>query len=195
VLTAPTFHQVKDILWRELRFWYPRVQAELGGEELPKDPATGLHLPGGAEIVGISTKAPENLAGISGANLLFIVDEASGFPDELYEVIKGNSAGGAKIVAISNPTRTVGWFYQGFRRGTYDLRPANDNGIPSHRWRLLHISSEETPNVLANAELVPGLALPRTSPRCARSAGPTGRSRRSTSCACGASSRRAPPTR
>lgn len=160
ILTAPTFRQVKDILWRELRLWYPRLRAQVHGPELPKDPSTGLELSGGRQIVGVSTNQPENLAGISGAELLFIIDEASGFPDELYEVIKGNSAGGAKIIAISNPTRTVGWFYNGFRNGTYDLRPANDNGITPSRWRLLHISSEESPNVVANDNGVPypGLA-------------------------------------
>lgn len=161
VLTAPTFHQVKDILWAELDRWYPKVQAALGGEPLAKDPATGLSLPGGRKIIGLSTKKPENLAGRSGSQLLFIVDEASGYPDELLSVLRGNSAGGAKIVGISNPTRTVGWFYDGFRSGTYDLRPSNDNGVPPSRWRLLHISSEESPNVVANDNgvLVEGLAL------------------------------------
>ena len=174
VLTAPTFHQVKDILWRELKRWYPKVQSLLEGEDLPKDPATALQLPNGAEIIGLSTAKPENLAGISGANLLFIVDEASGFPDDLYEVVEGNSAGdGSKIVGISNPTRTVGWFYEAFRSGTYDLTPsANDNGVPwgtpewdelevaRQRWRLIHISSEDTPNATNpdKSTHVPGLA-------------------------------------
>jgi phage terminase large subunit len=163
VLTAPTFHQVKDILWRELTIWYPRLRSKLRGGDLPKDPATGLDLAGGRKIIGISTAKPENLAGISGAELLFIIDEASGFPNELFEVIMGNSGGGAKIVAISNPTRTVGWFFDGFKKGTYDLAPANDNGIPESRWRLLHISSEQSPNIVANdnGALYPGLAEPK----------------------------------
>jgi phage terminase large subunit len=163
ILTAPTFHQVKDILWRELRAWYPKVKGALGGPDLPKDPGTGLDLPGGRQIVGISVSQPENLAGISGPELLFIVDEGSGFPDELFEVIRGNSAGGSKIIAMGNPTRTVGWFFEAFRvgksGGTYDLRPANDNGVPRHRWRLLHISSEEAARYqAANDNGVPGLA-------------------------------------
>lgn len=162
ILTAPTFRQVKDILWRELEQWYPAVQGALSGGDIPLDPATGIRLPNGGQIIGVSTSKKENLAGYSGPNQLFIVDEASGFPDDLYETIKGNSAGGAKIVAISNPTRTLGWFYEGFKTGTYDLRSANDNSIPLHRWRLLHISSEESPNVLAaandNGVLIPGLA-------------------------------------
>lgn len=163
LLTAPTFRQVKDILWHELARWYPAVQGALDGEDMPLDPATGIRLPNGGQIVGVSTSKKENLAGYSGANQLFIVDEASGFPDELYVTLKGNSAGGSKIIAISNPTRTVGWFYQGFKSGTYDLRPANENGIAPHRWRLLHISSEESPNIAANDNgrpLIPGLALP-----------------------------------
>ncbi|MFW5921217.1 MAG: hypothetical protein ACOCUS_05200 [Polyangiales bacterium] len=159
VLTAPSFHQVKDILWRELREWYPKVRTALGGGELPKDPGTGLELEGGRRIIGLSTSKPENLAGISGSELLFVVDEGSGFPDDLYEVLKGNAAGGAKIVGISNPTRTVGWFFEGFRRGTYDLSPANDNGVPAHRWRLLHISSEDAARWNAeNDNAIPGLA-------------------------------------
>lgn len=163
LLTAPTYKQVKDILWTELTRWYPAVQAALNGGDIPLDPGTGIRLPNGSQIIGLSTTKKENLAGYSGANQLFIVDEASGFPDELYETLKGNSAGGSKIIAISNPTRTVGWFYKGFRTGTYDLRPANENGIPLHRWRLLHISSEESPNIAANDNgqpLIPGLALP-----------------------------------
>lgn len=176
VLTAPTFHQVKDIIWRELRLWYPKVQAALDGTDLPLDPATGLSLPGGRQIVGISTKQPENLAGFSGPEQFFIIDEASGFPDELFEVVQGNAAGGAKIAAISNPTRTVGWFFRAFKSGTYDLAPANDNGErneeDSTRWRLVHISSEHTPNVKLGRRVVPGLATRQYIAEMRRDCGP-----------------------
>lgn len=147
LLTAPTFNQVKSILWRELRnLFRDRALADKLGAELPLDPSTGLQLPDGNEIVGISTKTKENLAGFSGANLLFIIDEASGFPDDLWEVISsGNAAGGAKIFVISNPTRTSGWFYDLFRR---KLRG----------WVLFKVSSEMTPNVRSGQKLIPGLA-------------------------------------
>ena len=159
VMTAPTGHQVKSILWRELRARYGAVREPLGGAPLPLDPATGLHLPDGGEIFGISTKDPEALAGISAPELLFIVDEASGFPDALYEAIKGNAAGGATIVGISNPTRTAGWFFKGLRTGTYDLD--QEGAFAPGRWRLLHISSEESPNIVggaANDGAIAGLA-------------------------------------
>jgi len=149
LLTAPTFAQVKNILWKELANVYRdrRLEAKLGAP-LALDPSTGLRLPNGNEIIGISTKTTENLAGISAPEMLFIVDEASGFPDDLWEVLsKGNAAGGVKIFCISNPTRTSGWFFRIFReRAKFS------------RWQCFTISSENTPNARSGKRLVPGLA-------------------------------------
>ena len=173
VLTAPSASQVKDILWPELQKWIPAVLKHLGSPEVPKDPSTGIRLEDGRAIFGRTSNKPERMAGISGDQILIIIDEASGYDDALYEPMEGNTAGGAHIVAISNPTRTAGWFYESFKSGTTDLEvaPANDNaafGTPEwdkaeserQRWRLIHISSEATPNV-TNPDLskhVPGLA-------------------------------------
>lgn len=147
VLTAPTFHQVKNILWRELTNIYrARSLESVFGAALPLDPSTGLKFGNGNEIVGLSTKQPENMAGISAPEMLFIVDEASGFPDDIWQVLsKGNAAGGVKIFVISNPTRTAGWFFELFRsKNPY--------------WLLFTISSENTPNAVSGVRLVPGLA-------------------------------------
>lgn len=160
VMTAPSADQVKDILWPELVKWLPKVSASLRitDKDVPKDPATGVRLADGRAIFGRTSNKPERMAGISGDQILFIIDEASGYDDSLYEPLEGNTAGGAHVVAISNPTRTVGWFYQAFKAGTRDLtpEPANDNdwGTPEwdeaedkrQRYRLIHINSEETPN-------------------------------------------------
>jgi phage terminase large subunit len=143
VLTAPSLHQVKNILWHELRKQWPQVRGDLGGD-IPKDPRTGLEVDSGAQILGLSTDDQEKLAGVSGADLLFVIDEASGYPDELFQVIEGNAAGGAKVFAISNPTRPSGWFFEA-HQGMGD-------------WRTYRISSEETPNVVSGERLIPGLA-------------------------------------
>jgi len=146
ILTAPTFEQVKGIIWRELHAFYRKKNlADKLGAELPLDPSTGLQLPNGNEIKGLSTKTKENLAGISAPNLFFIIDESSGFPDELFATILGNAAGGAKIFAISNPTRTSGWFFKIFFTQSDD-------------WIRITLNSENTPNVRAKKKLIPGLA-------------------------------------
>ena len=85
------------------------------------------------------------MAGLSGAEILFIIDEASGFPDALWEPIFGNMAGGGRLLALGNPTQLSGPFYEAFTQ-------------KQEFWSTLHISSEESPNVLAGDVLIPGLA-------------------------------------
>lgn len=166
IMTSTTDHQVNNILWRELRM----LRAEMGvcveckaakyrgpkpcphsavsPGELAERARTGLKAPDFREVVGFTAAEPEAVAGISGPNMLYIVDEASGVPDEIYEAIEGNRAGGARIVLFGNPTRNEGEFYDAF----YDDRKrAVYKGIT--------ISSEETPNVVEQRDdVVPGLA-------------------------------------
>ncbi len=113
---------------------------------LPKVPHRGLRFHNGAKIIGKSTDKPEKAAGLSAANLLIIIDEASGYADELWEAMEGNLAGDAKIFAISNPTKPVGWFARLWRTKE------------GKGWKLFTISSEETPNVKSGKRLIPGLA-------------------------------------
>lgn len=151
VLTGPSKHQVKNILWTELRTLWKHVAADLGVPSLPKDPLTGVTCASGAQLFGIATRRPETLQGLSGEEVFIVIDEASGFADELFAAARGNTAGGeeeedggAKILAISNPTRITGWFARAFR------------GVGT--WVLHHISSEDSPNVKAGKRLIRGLA-------------------------------------
>lgn len=151
VLTAPTYRQVKRILWKELRALSRRSSIPL--PTVPLDPGTGIQWDDGRYIVGFSTDQPENMGGFSGPEMLFLVDEASGVSEEIFEAIEGNLAGGAedgsgavaKLVMAGNPTRTSGAFYDAFHK---------------HRaaWSCHHISSEDTPNAISGKVLIPGLA-------------------------------------
>lgn len=146
VVLASTYHQLKKTLWKEVRAQASRAAKILGGPANPAlDPGTGIHFADDRELYGLSPRDQEALAGISGPEILFLVDEASGFPDELFEVILGNSAGKAKIVATSNPTKTSGWFFDIFRRALSG-------------WVRIRLNSEDTPNVKAGKRLIRGLA-------------------------------------
>src|SRR6185436_14604519 len=72
----------------------------------------------------------ERVAGFSG-NILYVLDEASGIPDEVHEVVSTNPGG--TVVMISNPTRTSGAFYDSHNQGA-----AENGGV----WYTLTISSE-----------------------------------------------------
>lgn len=146
ILTSSIARQVKHILWREVRRLCRESRQPIGASPA-LDPNTGLRFQDGREILGFTTDEAESMAGFSGDQILFIIDEASGFPQALYEAVQGNTAGGGAILALGNPTRTTGFFFEAFRyeRGG---------------WFLIHVSSRDTPNVTGLEPSIPGLATP-----------------------------------
>ena len=144
VMSSVTSRQVDAILWRELRKMHVLSKVPIDGDmhELAR---SGLKARDFREIVGFTAREAEAVAGISGANLLYLLDEASGIGDDIFEAIEGNRAGGARLAMTSNPTRTDGEFFEAFN-------------AKAHLYHTLSISSEETPNVVEGREVFPGLA-------------------------------------
>lgn len=131
---------------------------------VPLDPSTGILLPNGSQILGFTVDDPDSFSGISAPEVLYLVDEASGVKDAVFEAIMGNLAGGGKLVETGNPTTTTGHFFDSF----HDKRNLFEEGA------LLHISSLESPNILAGEIVVPGLAEPIWAEEMAREYGGPG---------------------
>lgn len=143
-MTSVTARQVDAILYREVRKLHRAAIRPIDGE--PRELArSGLHAADFREIVGFTAKEKEGVAGVSGANVLYIPDEASGIPDEIFEAIEGNRAGGGRLVMFSNPTQNEGEFYEAFHG-------------KARFYKTVHVSSEMTPNVVENRDVIPGLA-------------------------------------
>lgn len=177
VFTSTTARQVDAILWRELGKIRSRAGCcascrEVCAREKRPEPRpcphssliggtmntlarSGFRAPDFREISGFTARDAEAVAGISGANLLYLPDEASGIDDAIFEAIEGNRAGGARIVMFSNPTRTEGEF---FRSHTDKAITVGADGERKGFYFAIHVSSEETPNVLERREVFPGLA-------------------------------------
>lgn len=136
VMTSGNASQVRIILWRELRRLHAKARIPIGGS-LHLSPENGLTFDDGRATVGLTADQPERLQGYSGAKLLFLVDEASGFSDELLEAVLGNLAGGGQALLCGNPTKTVGLFARTHR-----------NRIVG--WKLKHTSAYDSPNVKAD---------------------------------------------
>jgi phage terminase large subunit len=155
ILTAPSYDQVKKPIWAEIRSLVSQAHPAQKNKRLPKlpgrlnlEPHSGYELGPNWGIWGKATDKPERIAGPSGANVLYIVDEASGFDERLLEAILGGLAGNGKVLLLGNPTRTSGAFYEVF-----------DIANPKHdAWKCLHTSSTSTPNFFGRR--IPGLADP-----------------------------------
>jgi hypothetical protein len=147
VLMSNTHRQVRSVLWREVRALHRRALVPIPAE-VNDVPERGVVFADGREILGFSTDTAEQAAGISGEELLFIYDEASGAPAPLIEVLLGSAAGDAKILLLGNPTKNAGPFY-------------DSHHDSAHMWHRLHISSLESPNVVEGKRLIPGLATKR----------------------------------
>lgn len=165
VLSSTTSRQVDAILWRDVKILRARAgrcapckREDPDGERIPTPcphsalvdgklgelARSGL-TSGFREIRGFTAREAEAITGIAGKNLLFMLDEASGVPDFIFQAMAGNRAGGGRLVLFGNPTKNQGEFYEAFHKKA-DL------------YRTLTVSSEESPNVIEGRQVIQGLA-------------------------------------
>ena len=96
ITSAPTYRQVRDLLWKEVGAIYDR--ADLRGEyhklRVGIDEETYM--------IGFSTDRATNIEGYHAPNILWILDEAKGLPEWLYDSIEGSLTGGnSRVLEIS----------------------------------------------------------------------------------------------
>ncbi len=147
IMTAPTWRQVEEVVWREVGILYRRALKrgyDLGGK-LAERPDRGLRGPQDREVWGFSTDDPDRFSGISGARVVYLLDEAAGIEDAIDEAIEGNRAGGAQKHGYGNPTQTTGFFFRAFHE-------ESNLGVTHH------LNSERTPNARGDGAPRPGLA-------------------------------------
>ena len=116
--TAPTAHQLSDVLWTEVRKWGARLPSMWKDAlEITSDMIRFKGCTGYAAARTGRKENPEALQGFHATNLMFFCDEASGIDDVVFEVAQGAlSTEGARIIMAANPTRTTGYFYNAFHR-------------------------------------------------------------------------------
>lgn len=172
VITAPTSTSVQGIMWRAVRQIYAHsgrclecarenpnglIPCEHGtviDGKMGEKAGTGLVSKDFREIKGYTVRDVEAITGTAGANLFFIMDEASGVADAIYEGLEGNRAGWTeekgvmvRMLLIGNPTRTVGEFYD-----------SHEHPRKKDFYHPITVSSRETPNVVEKKSVIPGLA-------------------------------------
>lgn len=108
IITAPTFTQIEEILWKEIAGLYNKTKIPIGGELLK----TELKLNEQWFALGVSTNEVNRFQGFHSPYLLVIVDEALGVSKEIWEAIEGLHP--FRVLAIGNPLLSSGDFFQCF---------------------------------------------------------------------------------
>ena len=139
--TAPTFRQVRHVLWRQIHALHRMAAVNLGGQLLD----TRWELAEDRYALGLSATGADQFQGFHCENMLVVVDEAEGVAEPIYEAIDSvMTSGYPKLLLIGNPTRPSGAFYRAFNE---------ESGI----YETITISALDSPNVQGNGIKYAGL--------------------------------------
>lgn len=132
ITTAPTWRQVEEILWKEIRLaWGHAIPAI---RELGTCLTTDLKFGDGHHAYGMSTDKTDRFQGIHSPHLLVVVDEAAGVDPAIFDAIATLGTGGEyRELLIGNPTSTDGRFYQAFQN-------------PALGYNCISVAAQDTPN-------------------------------------------------
>jgi hypothetical protein len=118
VATAPKASQLEDVLWREFTKLNNSASAPFNDQfEILKDEIRHKSAPKTQRALARTARKenPEALQGFHDPNMLVVCDEASGIPEEIFEVGEGAlSTPGCLVILTGNPTRVEGTFYNAF---------------------------------------------------------------------------------
>lgn len=144
ITTAPTATQVADILWAEIRQIYNNAKVPLGGRVL----LTEIRKAEKWFAMGLSPKHDIKTEGVRfqgfhAPHILIIFDEAPGIADVFYDSVEGlMSSEHARWLCIGNPISDNDRFSKLFK---------------TKGWVGHTISCLESPNVVQNRNVIPGM--------------------------------------
>jgi hypothetical protein len=180
LLISAKEQQLEQVMWAELlrllQKSSQRLPVVINRLRLRAVDAEGEFLPR-HEVLGCAANEPESLQGHNlppgtdgEPSVLVVCEEASAIPDRFIEALLPQSH---RLLAIGNPLRVEGWFYEGCKKGTEAYpqsvgqvfqpdgicRTSSQAGKPdlqAHepllRW-VRHIDPEESPNLIKSREL------------------------------------------
>ena len=147
ITTAPTFNQVQNILWREIKTAYVGAKFPLGNR-LAKVLNTEISFGEKWFAMGLSTDKPERFQGFHAESgyILLVCDEASGIAQPIFDAAEGFlTSQGSRMLMIGNPTKLDGEFCASFK---------------STQYHKIHMSAFDSPNVKAGKVIRPYLITP-----------------------------------
>ena len=132
--TAPTQHQLFDILWAEVSKWLRHNKALADEIVWTKEKVYMKGYPEEWFAVARTASKPDALQGFHADDVLYIIDEASGVDDSIFEPVLGAlSTPGAKLLMCGNPTQLSGFFYESHNKNRASYAAFHIDGRKSCR--------------------------------------------------------------
>jgi hypothetical protein len=145
ICTSNTAVQLATRLWREIAV----VNSNAANKDMFSWQATTFKLKSAPErwfalAQPWSLDKPEAFQGAHEKNILVLFDEASGIPDVIWDAASGAmTTPGARWVAVGNPTRNTGKFYECFGKNAWHEGDPEDQGL----WRGFTVSCLDSKRV------------------------------------------------
>lgn len=130
--TAPTKHQLHDILWAEVAKWLnPTLTTEI---EWTQEKLYMKSNPENWFAVPRTATQPDALQGFHAEHILYIIDEASGVKDVTFEPVLGSlTTPDAKLIMCGNPTQLSGFFFDSHNKNRNIYKTFKVSGENSKR--------------------------------------------------------------
>lgn len=144
ITTAPTYRQVKDILWKNIREIHSKSLkiGHITPNILNLDLSEHWFAVGFATSPGADEVSAVKFQGYHAPHILVVLDEAGGLQSAIWEAVDGIiSSDGGRCLAIGNPSK----------RGT----PFH-KAVMSDNWNKIQLSALNHPNIKAKSEIIPG---------------------------------------
>lgn len=138
-LTAPSFRQVNNIMVPEVRRLLRQAKV-LPGRLVASDIRTDYEE---WFLTGFKAddKSTEAWSGFHAVNTMFVITEASGIAEEIFNAIEGNLQGNSRILIVFNPNVTVGYAARAMK---------------SERYQKFRLNSLNAENVVKKQIVFPG---------------------------------------
>lgn len=138
-MTAPTDRQVGNIMVPEVRRLF-KAAGFLPGRLVGHDIRTNYEE---WFLTGFKSSADntEAWSGFHAVNTMFVVTEASGISETIYNAIEGNLQGNSRFLIVFNPNITTGYAAKAMK---------------SERFKKFRLNSLHAENVIKKADVIPG---------------------------------------
>lgn len=139
LITAPSSNHLERVFRSEIDKWFKRLpeqiqeQFDMTQRKIEYKTQKRVHF---ASLVTASVESREALAGGHSDSYVILADEASGIPEDAFDILLGtlSTGKGGRFIQVSNPQRSSGRFHEIFQR---------DLG----KWTKIYFSAYDSPNV------------------------------------------------